>query len=115
MEFEVVFYRDEHGNSPIDEFLDDLKQRQPMLHRETDAGIRKLRNRRAHGLPLTRAVGDGLYELRIGRRNIVRVLWFFMTGAKIVVVEAFVKKTDKIPEQHRRRALHRKENYLRRQ
>ena len=115
MEFEVILYRDERGNSPIDEFLDDLKNRQPVLHRQTDAGIRRLADRRSHRLPLTKAIGDGLFELRVGRTDIVRVLWFFVTDAKIVVVEAFVKKTDKTPEQNRTRALRRKEDYLRRQ
>ena len=114
MEFEVVSYQDENGNSPVDEFLDDLSKTQPILYRQTQAGIGRLRYRGNHGFPLTKAIGDGLYELRVGGQDIARVLWFFVAGAKIVFVEAFVKKTSGIPDVNRKRALQRRDSYLKR-
>jgi len=114
MEFEVVFYEDEHGNRPVEEFLDDLQKRQPGLYRLTEAGIKKLENSEKHREPLTKDIGDDLYELRVGRKNLARVIWFFMTGARVVLAHGFVKKTDKIPPADKRKALERKADYLRR-
>ena len=42
------------------------------------AGLAKLRNRQRHREPLTKPLGEGLFELRhVGKLN-TRVLWFFM-------------------------------------
>lgn len=43
------------------------------------AGLAKLRNSQYHRAPLSKALGDGLFELRhVGKLNTTRVLWFFM-------------------------------------
>lgn len=112
MEFEIVFYTDEQGNSPIDRFLEDLGRTNPVLLRQTQIGIEKLRQKYNHRFPLTKAIGDDLYELRVGGKDIVRVLWFFMIDARIVLVEAFVKKTSEIPEVNRKRALQQRASFL---
>ncbi|MCX6377103.1 MAG: type II toxin-antitoxin system RelE/ParE family toxin [Armatimonadetes bacterium] len=114
MEFEIVLYTDAAGNSPVDEFLDDLRIRQPHLHNVTESGIRKLQRRMNHHEPITKHVGEGLYELRCGHKDITRVLWFFFAGAKIVLVHGLVKKTDRIPAADMIMALARKADYLRR-
>jgi len=50
------------------------------------------------GMPHTRAMGDGLFELRIkGAEGIARVLYCTVVGRTIVVLHAFVKKTEKTP------------------
>ena len=112
MEYELIFYTDERGNSPIDQFLEDLGRSHPVLLQQARIGIGKLRHRNNHGFPLTKAIGDGLYELRVGGKDIVRVLWFFVAGARIVLVEAFVKKTADLPEVNRARALRRRADHL---
>lgn len=114
MEFDIIFYRDLHGRSPVDEFLDDLRSRHTELYGLAERGIGKLKRRENHGEPLTKSIGDGLYELRAGRRETARVLWFFVAGARIVLVHGFMKKTNRIPEVHRAMAVSRKEDYLRR-
>lgn len=48
----------------------------------------------------------GLYELRPGRH---RVLYFFFIRNKVVLLHAFLKKTDAIPEKDIEIALGRKE------
>ena len=48
----------------------------------------------------------GLYELRPGRH---RVLYFFYIRNKVVLLHAFLKKTNTIPERDIEIALHRKE------
>lgn len=50
-------------------------------------------------LPHSRAMGDGLFELRSrGRSGIGRALYCFVTGKRIVIVHAFIKKSQQTPE-----------------
>jgi len=51
------------------------------------------------GMPHTRAMGDGLFELRLkAAEGIARVFYCTVVGRKIVVLHKFVKKTDKTPK-----------------
>ena len=50
-------------------------------------------------LPHSRALGDGLFELRPrGRSGIGRAFYCFMLGKRIVVPHAFVKKSQHTPD-----------------
>jgi len=50
------------------------------------------------GMPHTRTMGDGLFELRLkAAEGIARVLYCTMVGRKIVVLHQFIKKTEKTP------------------
>ena len=50
-------------------------------------------------LPHSRALGDGLFELRPhGRTGIGRAFYCFMVGKRVVVLHAFIKKTQQTPE-----------------
>lgn len=50
------------------------------------------------GMPHTRAMGDGLFELRLkAAEGIARVFYCTVVGRKIVVLHQFVKKTEKTP------------------
>ena len=50
-------------------------------------------------MPQSRALGDGLFELRPrGREGIGRALYCFVIGRRVVVVHAFVKKTQATPD-----------------
>jgi phage-related protein len=61
------------------------------------AGLAKLRSRHYHREPLSKALGDGLFELRhVGKLN-TRVLWFFMKNRRIVAVHAIRNKGQAIP------------------
>ena len=56
------------------------------------AGLAKLRNRQYHREPLSKALGDGLFELRhVGKLN-TRVIWFFMKNRRIVVLHGIRNK-----------------------
>ena len=114
MEFAVEFYERQDGSSPVEEFLDELEAKRPDLYDITEMGLAKLGDRSRHGSHLTKHIGQGIYELRVGHRNIVRVLWFFVEGAKIIVVHAFVKKSEGIPSNEIQKALDRRSDYLKR-
>ena len=50
------------------------------------------------GMPHTRAMGDGLFELRLkAAEGIARVFYCTMGGRKIVILHQFIKKSDKTP------------------
>ena len=50
------------------------------------------------GMPHTRAMGDGLFELRIkGPEGIARVFYCTLVGRRIVMLHGFIKKSEKTP------------------
>ena len=97
MEFTVEFYETANGHSPVQEFLDELKESDPDDFAAVLAGLTKLRNRQYHREPLSKALGDGLFELRhVGKLN-ARVFWFFVKGRRIVAVHGVRNKSQAIP------------------
>ena len=97
MEFIVEFYQIKSGNCPVRGFLDDLKESDPDDFAVVLAGLAKLRNSQYHREPLSKALGDGLFELRhVGKLN-TRVLWFFMKGRRIVLLHGIRNKGQAIP------------------
>lgn len=60
------------------------------------------------GMPHVRPLQGKLWEMRMkGKDRISRALYVVATGKKVVVVRAFVKKTQKTPSQEIRLALER--------
>jgi phage-related protein len=59
-------------------------------------------------MPHSRAMGGGLFELRArGREGIGRALYCFVVGRRVVILHAFVKKTQETPEKELRIARRR--------
>ena len=51
------------------------------------------------GLPHTRAMGDGLFEIRAkGAEGIGRAFFCTMVGKRIVILHGFIKKTAQTPD-----------------
>jgi len=97
MDFTVEFYETEAGKCPVREFLDELKASDPDDFAAVVAGLAKLRHRQYHREPLSKALGDGLFELRhVGKLN-TRVLWFFMKNRRIIAVHGIRNKGQAIP------------------
>ena len=97
MEFTVEFYVTAAGKSPVEGFLEDLRKTDPGDHAAVLAGLSKLRDRKNHRSPLSKSLGDGLFELRhVGELN-TRVLWFFVKGRRIVAVHGIRNKGRAIP------------------
>ena len=50
------------------------------------------------GMPHTRAMGDGLFELRLkAGEGIARIFYCTRVGRRIVMLHQFIKKTEKTP------------------
>ena len=60
------------------------------------------------GMPHTKAMGDGLFEMRMkGREGIGRALFCSVVGQRIVILHSFVKKTQKTPQRELDKAIQR--------
>ena len=80
MDFFIEFYETDAGRCPVQEFMDDLKVSDPDDFAAILAGLSKLKIRKYHRPPLSKAIGDELFELRhVGRLN-TRVIYFFFKG-----------------------------------
>ncbi len=95
-EWSIVFYIDDNGKSPVEEFLDSLdeKTRTRFLW-----SIEQLRVRNVQASePLVKHIEGKIWELRReSDKNIYRVLYFIYTGREIVLLHGFQKKTQKTP------------------
>ena len=92
MEFTVEFYETAERHSPVQQFLEELKERDPGDHATVLRGLAKLRDRQNHREPLSKAIGGGMLELRhVGKLN-TRVLWFFAKGRRIIAVHGIRNK-----------------------
>ena len=114
MEFTVEFYETRDGRCPVREFLDALQSADPDDFAVVVAGLAKLKNRRYHRAPLSKPLGDNLFELRhVGKLN-TRVLWFFMKGRRIVAVHGIRNKGQVIPARDLDTARERMRDWLER-
>lgn len=60
------------------------------------------------GMPHTKAMSDGLCELRVkGKEGIARVFYCTKVGKRIIMLHAFIKKTPKTPTKELRKAQQR--------
>ena len=94
--FEIEFYRQKNGNAPVEEFLDSLE---PKMRNKAVRSLELLEEfGNALREPNSKALGDGLFELRIKfSSDITRVFYFFYVGNRIILTNGFVKKTQKTP------------------
>ena len=97
MDFTVEFFETRDGRYPVREFLDAMKQSDPGDFAAVVAGLTKLRDRRYHREPLSKALGEGLLELRhVGHLN-TRILWFFTKGRRVILVHGIRNKGRSLP------------------
>ena len=95
--FEINYYELPNGERPVEQFLSslDIKMRAKAFYsleilEEFGNQLRE---------PHSKAVGDGLFELRIKfSSDTSRIFYFFVVDNKIVLTNGFVKKTQKTPK-----------------
>jgi phage-related protein len=93
---QVVFFRTAAGNEPVREWLKSLS---PPDRRVIGFDLQRVEFRWPIGMPLTRALGDGLHEVRstLASRRIARVLFYVSEDGELVVLHGFIKKSQRIP------------------
>jgi phage-related protein len=89
----LIFFRSESGSEPVLEWLRELPRAD---RRIVGAGLKDLEFGWPIGMPLCRALGGGLFELRVSLRSrrIARVMVCVHEG-ELVALHAFIKKTQK--------------------
>lgn len=94
-EIPLVFYRTAAGNEVI---LDWLRSLDAPDRNAIGQDLMRLQYRWPVGMPRCRPLGDGLWEVRsaLPSRRIARVV-FCVVVDRLVVVHAFIKKTQKTP------------------
>ena len=112
MEFSIELYESPDGRLVVEEELETIERSTPVLYDLLVAGLNKLRRREYHRPPLCKPLGSGLFELRVGRKDIARAAWFFQAGQHIVVVRCLVKKSQKMPQSELELAHKRMAEYL---
>ncbi|KPU43667.1 hypothetical protein OXPF_31090 [Oxobacter pfennigii] len=117
MDWKIEFYQKENGEIPVEEFLLSLNPKlrakaysDIMLPKELGINIRE---------PFSTAIkGErykGLFELRVKFSSyITRVFYFLYEKNTFVLLNGFVKKTNKTPERELEKALTYKLDYERR-
>lgn len=91
----LVFFRSDTGSEPV---LDWLRELPRVDRRIVGAGLKDLEFGWPIGMPLCRALGGGLFELRVSLRSrrIARVMVCVHEG-ELVALHVFIKKTQKTP------------------
>lgn len=94
---EVCFYQTETGTEPIRDWLKELTKSDKQLIGEA---IKTVQYGWPLGMPLVAHLETSLWEVRIklSGNRIARVI-FFMDGNIMILVNGFMKKTQKIPQQ----------------
>jgi phage-related protein len=96
----------------VQNFLDEIKESDPDDFAAVLAGLVRLRTREYHKPPLSKPVGEGLFELRhLGKLN-TRMLYFFAHGRRIIIVHGIRKKTRALLPRDRRVALDRMRDWI---
>jgi phage-related protein len=99
------FYRTASGREPVREWLKDLSAEDRRILGED---IKDVEFAWPLGLPLVRPLGRELFEVRssLTQGRIARVI-FCVTGGQMVLLNGFIKKTQKTPPQEIELALKR--------
>lgn len=92
----AAFYATASGNEPVREWLKDLDVED---RRTVGQDIATAEFGWPVGMPLSRSLGKGLFEIRsnISDRRIARVI-FAVVDRQMVLLHGFVKKTKKTPK-----------------
>ncbi len=92
----LVFFRTDAGSEPVREWLLELPKAD---RRIVGAGLKDLEFGWPIGMPLCRALGGGLFELRVSLRSrrVARVIVCVHDG-ELFALHGFIKKTQKTPD-----------------
>ena len=102
----IRFYTNSRGDELVQDFI---RQQDKPTYAKT---IRLLgliaKNGPNLGMPYSRYMQDGLYELRIRGKNEVRIFYVFQTEMTVFLLHAFKKRSKKTPYKELEIAINRK-------
>jgi phage-related protein len=94
---EAFFFENESGREPVRDWLIALPRDD---RRDVGRGLMTLEFGWPIGMPLARAMGQGLHELRIdlSNRRSARVLFYIDSAQRLVLLHAFMKSSRTTPK-----------------
>jgi hypothetical protein len=107
--FIIEWYFNEKGESPALEFfyaLNEIQQDRTLYLFKRMGDFGRINNKTQF-----RYEGDEIFAFK---PQPDRFLCFFVKGKKIIITNAFVKKSDKLPREQKKKALKSREDYLNR-
>lgn len=112
--WELIFYKTKNGKIPTVEFIRGLPDKLKAK------ALKDLELLETYGNDLTmsysRAMGNGLFELRILQsNNIARIFYFFREKNRIILTNGFLKKTQQTPPRELEKAFKYKQEYEQRE
>jgi len=94
--FEVDYYELPNGEKPVAQFINSLDTKMRVKALGSIDILAEFGNNLRE--PYSKAIGDGLFELRIKfASDISRIFYFFVVDNKIILTNGFIKKTKKTP------------------
>lgn len=111
--FKVEFFKRNDGSYPVLEFIESQQRKDQDKIYSWLVQLEELGNRlrRPHADYLT----EGIYELRVHRRNIQYRILYFFDHKKIILTNAFIKKSDKVDPKEIDKAVKYKLEYHKKQ
>lgn len=95
VEWQVLFYETSRGEIPVEEFI---KKQQPPARAKIGYGVRLLRAYGTQvGMPHSKILNDGLYELRIRGKEELRIFYCFKKR-NIYLLHGFKKQKRETPQ-----------------
>lgn len=112
--FEIRFYETEDNRKPAVDFINAMDVKMKIKTLQEIELLKEFGNQLRE--PYSKALRDGLFELRVQQgNNIVRVFYFFFVGKQIILTNGFIKKTQKTPKNEIEKALGYKADFERRE
>ena len=90
----VVFYANANGREPVREWLRALDREERRILGED---LKMMQEGWPLGMPLVRSLGRGLWEVRSTLPNTIARVIFTMHDGSMVLLHAFIKKTQETP------------------
>jgi phage-related protein len=103
MSWGLSFYRQERGNEPVREFLKSLPKAARIEAGAALADVEEIGPNLRR--PEADYLRDGIYELRFRSERVEYRILYFFDRFEVVLTNAFVKKTKKVPREEIERAI----------
>lgn len=93
---QAVFYCGDRGAEPVRDWLKKLSKRDRFL---IGADLKTVEYGWPIGMPTCRPMGGGLFEVRTNLKNRIARVLFCVSGAKMILLHGFIKKTQQTSKQ----------------
>ena len=94
-ELGFVFFKLESDKEPVRDWLTSLQDEEK---KKIGRAIRRAQKEWPLGMPVVRAMGDGLFEIRVAFENTIARILFMTHDSVIVALHGFIKKSNTTPK-----------------